>query len=213
MNTFQIVLIALSIVGCALSVPTQAPTTEKPSSYVPVPHATFLNANSYVDNVPYGVPYNPNPPQNIQSYNNDLFNALMPSARVRSIISVFFSILLLLPLLFKWNQHSVSLLFIFFQSPLDVIIWLFTRVGAVVLGSTAIFILGGLFNLFVCSMTSFCTYDFKGLSNLDQESVRALITPEKISTAAALVQDAIGKYNRLQREIRNWTSSSFWRQL
>ncbi|XP_044757143.1 uncharacterized protein LOC123315524 [Coccinella septempunctata] len=169
MNTLQITFIMFGIVGCALSIPTQPPTTVKPKeqSVDPfVPHATYLSANSYVDNVPYGVAYNPQPPQ---TYSNGYFTGLMPSAR----------------------------------SSLEVIVWLFTRVGAVVLGSTALFVLGGLFNALVCSMTSFCSYDFQAISSLDQESVRALITPEKISTAAALVQDAIGKYNRLQREIRN----------
>ncbi|CAG9765527.1 unnamed protein product [Ceutorhynchus assimilis] len=36
---------------------------------------------------------------------------------------------------------------------------------------------------------------------LDKETMRSLMTPEKIASAAALVQDAIGKYQRLQREV------------
>ncbi|KAL3277734.1 hypothetical protein HHI36_013074 [Cryptolaemus montrouzieri] len=148
-------------------IPTVGTTTAKSTgkSVDPfLPHATYLSANSYVDNVPYGVSYNAKPtlpPPGYQGY----FTRIMPSA----------------------------------QSTLEVVLWVFARIGTVFLGSSFLLLIGGIFNALVCSFTSICTYDFHGFGTLDNESVRALITPEKISTAAALVQDAIGKYNRMNR--------------
>lgn len=80
---------------------------------------------------------------------------------------------------------------------------LFAKMGLFLMGGVALLVVGGIFTTAVCSLTPLCTINFHGLGSLDKDSMRSLMTPDRISAAAALVQDAIGKYNRLQRAVTN----------
>lgn len=96
MNFPLITLVTLAVIGYAFCIPTAAPTTEKPkekSVDTFVPHATYLSANSYVDNIPYGVAFNPQPSKPLQTDNNGFFKGIMPSAIVSNsvLITLVFS--------------------------------------------------------------------------------------------------------------------------
>ncbi|VEN42295.1 unnamed protein product [Callosobruchus maculatus] len=67
------------------------------------------------------------------------------------------------------------------------------------MGSTALLLVGGIFTTAVCSMTPICEITFPGLTGINQAAARAMMSPEKIASAAAMVQDAIGKYQKLQK--------------
>ncbi|XP_044262816.1 uncharacterized protein LOC123010182 [Tribolium madens] len=94
---------------------------------------------------------------------------------------------------------SMTGLFPSAQGAFQVALRIFSKVGLFLMGGMVLLFVGGLFTTAVCSFTPLCNITFNGFSNIDKETVRAFMTPEKISTAAALVQDAIGKYQRLQR--------------
>ncbi|KAK9881158.1 hypothetical protein WA026_014508 [Henosepilachna vigintioctopunctata] len=168
--TVLVVLFGFGLCDITNVIPTVSTTSKSTGRSVDpfLPHATYLSANSYVDNVPYGVAYNAKPTPPAQGYQGYL-TKIMPSA----------------------------------QTTLEVALWLFSKIGTVLFGSTFLFLIGGLFNALICTFTPLCAYDFHGFGLLNNESVRSLMTPDKISTAAALVQDAIGKYNRMQREMPN----------
>ncbi|XP_030751968.1 uncharacterized protein LOC115879335 isoform X1 [Sitophilus oryzae] len=80
---------------------------------------------------------------------------------------------------------------------------LFAKVGLFAIAGAALLVIGGIFTTIVCSLTPICTITFNGydFKALNKDTVRSLMTPEKIASAAALVQDAIGKYQRLQRAV------------
>ncbi|KAG5868605.1 hypothetical protein JTB14_037007 [Gonioctena quinquepunctata] len=75
------------------------------------------------------------------------------------------------------------------------------KFGMFLIGGAALLLVGGIFTTALCSITPICIITFPGFSGLDKESMRSLMTPDKISAAAAMVQDAIGKYQRLQRAV------------
>ncbi|KYB24770.1 hypothetical protein TcasGA2_TC031895 [Tribolium castaneum] len=85
------------------------------------------------------------------------------------------------------------------QGAFQLLLKFFSKISLFLLGGMVLLLVGGLFTTAVCSFTPLCNITFNGFSNIDKETVRAFMTPEKLSTAAALVQDAIGKYQRLQR--------------
>ncbi|XP_018580376.1 uncharacterized protein LOC108918023 [Anoplophora glabripennis] len=85
------------------------------------------------------------------------------------------------------------------QGALQVVLKVLAKFGLFVLGGTALLVIGGIFTTILCHLTPICVISFPAFGGLDKESVRSLMTPDKISAAAALVQDALGKYQRLQR--------------
>ncbi|XP_076266880.1 uncharacterized protein LOC143200299 isoform X2 [Rhynchophorus ferrugineus] len=89
------------------------------------------------------------------------------------------------------------------QAALQAALKLFAKVGLFAIGGAALLMIGGIFTTIICNLTPICTITFYGydFKSLNKESVRSLMTPEKIASAAALVQDAIGKYQRLQRAV------------
>lgn len=68
-------------------------------------------------------------------------------------------------------------------------------------GGVALLVIGGIFTTAVCSWTQLCTITFSGFGKLNKDTVRELVTPERVATAAAFVEDAVQKYQRLQRAI------------
>ncbi|XP_049820966.1 uncharacterized protein LOC109598620 [Aethina tumida] len=89
------------------------------------------------------------------------------------------------------------------QGALQVALRVFAKVGLFLMGGLTLLVIGGLFTTAVCSLTPLCTISFMGLGGLDKDSMRSFMTPDRISAAAALIQDAIGKYQRLQRATGN----------
>ncbi|XP_023024007.1 uncharacterized protein [Leptinotarsa decemlineata] len=87
------------------------------------------------------------------------------------------------------------------QSALQFILKALAKFGLFLIGGAALLLVGGIFTTALCYLTPICVISFSGFSGLDKESVRSLMTPDKISAAAAMVQDAIGKYQRLQRAV------------
>ncbi|KAF7278919.1 hypothetical protein GWI33_007865 [Rhynchophorus ferrugineus] len=89
------------------------------------------------------------------------------------------------------------------KAALQAALKLFAKVGLFAIGGAALLMIGGIFTTIICNLTPICTITFYGydFKSLNKESVRSLMTPEKIASAAALVQDAIGKYQRLQRAV------------
>ncbi|XP_030751970.1 uncharacterized protein LOC115879335 isoform X2 [Sitophilus oryzae] len=89
------------------------------------------------------------------------------------------------------------------QAALQAGLKLFAKVGLFAIAGAALLVIGGIFTTIVCSLTPICTITFNGydFKALNKDTVRSLMTPEKIASAAALVQDAIGKYQRLQRAV------------
>lgn len=68
------------------------------------------------------------------------------------------------------------------------------------IGGAALLFIGGILLTTICSYTSLCKITFASAGNIDKETMmRSFMTPEKLATAAALVQDAMGKYQRLQK--------------
>ncbi|KAJ8919170.1 hypothetical protein NQ315_012156 [Exocentrus adspersus] len=85
------------------------------------------------------------------------------------------------------------------RSAIQLTLKVLTKFGLFVLGGATLLLIGGIFTTALCHLTSVCVISFPALGGLDKSSMRSLMTPDKISAAAALVQDAIGKYQRLQR--------------
>lgn len=90
------------------------------------------------------------------------------------------------------------------------------------MGGAGLLVVGGIFTFLLCYLTPVCTLSFRGLDfqqvsvllldqmmsiyfflfkTLTKDTMRSLMTPEKIASAAALVQDAIGKYQKLQKTV------------
>lgn len=90
-----------------------------------------------------------------------------------------------------------------FQVALQFSLKVLAKFGLFLLGGAALLLVGGIFTTIMCNLTPICVINFPGVSQVSKESVRALMTPDKISAAAAMVQDAIGKYQRLQRAASN----------
>ncbi|XP_050296408.1 uncharacterized protein LOC126736203 isoform X1 [Anthonomus grandis grandis] len=81
---------------------------------------------------------------------------------------------------------------------------LFAKLGIYAIAGAGLLAIGGIFTYMFCYLTQSCNIAFYGVNiqkALDKETVRSLMTPEKIASAAALVQDAIGKYQRLQKAV------------
>ncbi|KAJ3619700.1 hypothetical protein MTP99_005360 [Tenebrio molitor] len=104
---------------------------------------------------------------------------------------------------FPASPYAMSAVIPAAQGAFQTALKIFTKVGLFLIGGLALLLVGGIFTTAVCSFTSICTINFAGWGGIDKETMRAYMTPEKISTAAALVQDAIGKYQRLQRAVNN----------
>ncbi|GJQ82543.1 putative glutathione S-transferase, C-terminal domain [Trypoxylus dichotomus] len=83
---------------------------------------------------------------------------------------------------------------------LQIALKMFAKVGLFLLGGVALLFVGGIFTTAVCSLTPLCTITFAGFQNVNKETMRSYVTADGISAAASFVQDAIGKYQRLQRE-------------
>ncbi|KAL1506337.1 hypothetical protein ABEB36_005721 [Hypothenemus hampei] len=90
------------------------------------------------------------------------------------------------------------------QAALEAGLKIFTKLGLFVVGGAGLLVIGGIFTTLICYLTPICTISFNGWDfqkTLTKDTMRSLMTPEKIASAAALVQDAIGKYQRLQRAV------------
>ncbi|XP_066150645.1 uncharacterized protein [Euwallacea fornicatus] len=90
------------------------------------------------------------------------------------------------------------------QAALSAALQLFTKLGLYLVSGAGLLVLGGIFTTLLCYFTPVCTITFNGFDfqqALSKDTMRSLVTSEKIATAAALVQDAIGKYQRLQRAV------------
>ncbi|XP_066248712.1 uncharacterized protein [Euwallacea similis] len=90
------------------------------------------------------------------------------------------------------------------KAALHAALQLFTKLGLYLVSGAGLLVLGGIFTTLLCYFTPICTITFNGFDfhqALSKDTMRSLMTPEKIATAAALVQDAIGKYQRLQRAV------------
>ncbi|KAI4460137.1 glutathione s transferase d10 isoform a-related [Holotrichia oblita] len=84
---------------------------------------------------------------------------------------------------------------------LQIALKMFAKVGLFLLGGVALLFVGGVFTTAVCSLTPICTITFAGFQNVNKETMRSYVTPDSISAATSFVQDAIGKYQRLQRAV------------
>lgn len=71
------------------------------------------------------------------------------------------------------------------------------KVGLFLLGGAVLLVIGGAFTAAVCSVTPICTLTFMGYG-LTNEQVRSMMTPDRISVASELVNEAIEKYQKLQ---------------
>ncbi|XP_063903613.1 uncharacterized protein LOC135123048 isoform X1 [Zophobas morio] len=99
---------------------------------------------------------------------------------------------------------TVAAIQLLFQRPLGAILTFLSKVGFFLIGGVALFVVGGIFVTAICSLTSLCTISFAPFASMDKDTMmRAFMTPEKLATAAAIVQDAIGKYQRLQKTKNN----------
>ncbi|KAF5293221.1 hypothetical protein FQA39_LY13689 [Lamprigera yunnana] len=87
------------------------------------------------------------------------------------------------------------------QSALYVMLRVLAKVGLFLLGGVALLVVGGVFTTAVCSLTPFCAITFNGFKDINKETVRSLVTPERVASAAAFVENAVNKYQRLQRAI------------
>ncbi|XP_066150644.1 uncharacterized protein [Euwallacea fornicatus] len=90
------------------------------------------------------------------------------------------------------------------KAALSAALQLFTKLGLYLVSGAGLLVLGGIFTTLLCYFTPVCTITFNGFDfqqALSKDTMRSLVTSEKIATAAALVQDAIGKYQRLQRAV------------
>lgn len=75
------------------------------------------------------------------------------------------------------------------------------RIGLFLLGGIALLLVGGIFTTAVCSLTPLCTIHFAGFGQISKDTMRTLVNPDRIANAAAFVEDAVHKYNRLQRAV------------
>lgn len=75
----------------------------------------------------------------------------------------------------------------------------------VALGAAVIlvlFVVGGCVNVFVCSLTPFCTISFGGFG-VNKDTMRSYLTPDRISSTATFVIDAIKKYKDMYENVSN----------
>lgn len=77
------------------------------------------------------------------------------------------------------------------------------KVGLFVTSGLVLLIIGGILTTAFCSITPFCTVTFNGFNAINRETMRTYMSPERIAATAAFVQDAVGKYERLQRAVNN----------
>ncbi|KAK5650013.1 hypothetical protein RI129_001042 [Pyrocoelia pectoralis] len=87
------------------------------------------------------------------------------------------------------------------RSSLAVMLKILAKVGLFLLGGVALLFVGGAFTTAVCSLTPICTITFNGFKGINNDKMRALVTPEHVASAAAFVENAVDKYQRLQRAI------------
>ncbi|KAF2885477.1 hypothetical protein ILUMI_20705 [Ignelater luminosus] len=94
------------------------------------------------------------------------------------------------------NGHGIK-----FVGALFAVLKVLAKVGMFLVGGVALLVIGGIFTTAVCSWTQLCTITFSGFGKLNKDTVRELVTPERVANAAAFVEDAVQKYQRLQRAI------------
>lgn len=72
------------------------------------------------------------------------------------------------------------------------------KIGMVILGGVALVLVGGLITTGVCAYTPLCTLQYNGWG-INRETMRSLMTPDNLNTASAFVQDALEKYQKMQK--------------
>lgn len=177
MKTNQIILFSFALVALTSANPTSGPTVQ------PTP------ASQQVYQPQEYVPHQTYP--NSETYpNSGTYDYLVPAGS----------------LLYQPTQYMTSLLpgsKNAIQNALQTALSIFAKVGLFLMGGVALLIVGGIFTTAVCSLTPLCTITFNGMGSISKDTMRSYMTPDKISAAAGLVQDAIGKYQRLQRAVNN----------
>lgn len=103
--------------------------------------------------------------------------------------------------MFSTLKFESILYCILLQGALAMTMRFLARVGLFLLGGIALLVVGGLFTTAVCSLTPLCTIHFAGFGQISKDTMRTLVNPDRIANAAAFVEDAVHKYNRLQRAI------------
>ncbi|XP_071055477.1 uncharacterized protein [Onthophagus taurus] len=163
-------------IGSTISSTTTSPQTIEPF----IPHKVYPYAETYpnsgYDNylIPLGPVYNPDEEKGITSQ--------PPITIIEYIVFNFFVIML--------------------QTGLAMFLKTFTRISLYVVGTAAAILIGALFTSLLCTYTPFCTLTFNGFRKINPETVRSLVNVDNISAAASFVQDAVDKYQRLQRGIK-----------
>ncbi|KAJ1531062.1 hypothetical protein ONE63_005891 [Megalurothrips usitatus] len=80
---------------------------------------------------------------------------------------------------------------------------LFPKVGLFLVGFLFLLLIGGAFTTAVCAFTPFCTISFLGLglTGLTRNSMRAYLTPDRLTQTTAFVLDAIDKYKDFSNKV------------
>lgn len=91
--------------------------------------------------------------------------------------------------------------YVLFQVVLQTALKILAKVGLFFTSGLALLILGGILTTAFCSLTPLCTVTFNGFNAINKDTMRSYMTPDKIAATAAFVQDAVGKYERLQRAV------------
>lgn len=91
---------------------------------------------------------------------------------------------------------------LFLQQVLGVLLKAVTKLGFMVFAGVGILLVGVLFTTAVCSLTPFCTITFLNGYGVTQDTVRSLLTPDKITATAEFVQQALDKYQKIQNAVR-----------
>ncbi|KAH1028280.1 hypothetical protein HUJ05_001652 [Dendroctonus ponderosae] len=84
------------------------------------------------------------------------------------------------------------------------------KAGIQIIGNISYFLIkgagvltiGGIITTVICYFTSICTVKYNGLKSqkdTDNGAIRAFMRPDKLASLAALVQEAISKYQTLQK--------------
>ncbi|KAF5279675.1 hypothetical protein FQR65_LT15310 [Abscondita terminalis] len=183
MNRYsQFFFLAILYAGCLGATTTPTPTPLPTAASQPIYHhqdaiPNFIPRDTY----PYPDAYNPNP--GYDGY-------LIP---VNSAPSTY------------TPQIENKSLGFSARGALNVMLKVLAKVGLFLLGGVALLVVGGVFTTAVCSLSPICTIEFHGLKNLNKETVRSLITPERVANAANFVEKAVDKYQRMQRAIDDFS--------
>ncbi|XP_025830793.1 uncharacterized protein LOC108735622 [Agrilus planipennis] len=89
------------------------------------------------------------------------------------------------------------------QALLQSALGILSKVGLFLVGGVVLLIVGGIFHSLACSVSQLCTISYNGFGGIDKDSVRALMTPERVARAAVFLQDAVEKYERIQKGGKN----------